>query len=255
MRPDTAVVSFLEQPARGSVAPPGWNSPPELAPRSSPAPPTSPAAPTLTPSSATASGAAAADAAVRWRMRAARIDNLIVYGGYLTVCLLLHWRVTSLAHLMWLGVAGVAYHFGLEVRDGQTLGKRRYGIRVVAVDGGPAGARAIAIRNVLRIVDSLPVSYLAGLLSMVRSGPSRRQRIGDIAAGTIVVAVDGRAARDGTPGWMLPVATIAAVIASALIVMTIAQVGYEPLSSRQASQLVTGCETSPSGAFPFACRH
>lgn len=206
---------------RGSVAPPGWNSPPEAA---SAPPPTVQA-----PSTAYGDAADAADAAVRWRVRAARIDNAIVYGAYLGACLLLHWRVASLAHLFWLGVVNVAYHFGLEARDGQTLGKRRYGIRVVAADGGPAGPRAIAIRSVLRLVDSMPVSYLSGLLSMVRTGPTRRQRIGDIVAGTIVVAVGGRAVRDGTPRWMLPVGTISAVIVSALTVITIAQAGHQGL--------------------------
>ena len=108
---------------------------------------------------------------MRRRVRAARIDNLIVYGGYLALCLALHWRVATVAHLFWLGVAGVVYHFALETRNGQTIGKRRYGIRVVAADGGPAGPRAIAVRSVLRIVDSLPVCYVSGLLSMVRTGP------------------------------------------------------------------------------------
>jgi uncharacterized RDD family membrane protein YckC len=207
-------VSFLEEPVRGSVAPPGWNAP------AVPAPPTA--------------AGEAADAAVRWRMRAARIDNAIVYGAYLAACALLDWRVLSVAHLFWLAVAGGVYRFALEARDGQTIGKRCYGIRVVAADGGPAGPRAIAIRSVLRIVDSLPVSYLAGLLSMARTGPARRQRIGDIAAGTIVVAVDGRAARDGTPGWMLSAATMAAVIVSALTLIAIAEVGLQPPGSLSA---------------------
>jgi len=151
----------------------------------------------------------AADAAVRWRVRAARIDSLIVYGAYLLVCLLLHWRVANATHLLWLAVAGVAYHFIFEARDGQTIGKRRYGIRVVAADGGPASPKAVAIRSVVRVIDSMPVCYVSGLISMLRTGPARRQRIGDIAAGTIVVAVDGRAASQGTPGWMLPAATLA----------------------------------------------
>jgi uncharacterized RDD family membrane protein YckC len=93
--------------------------------------------------------------AVRWRIRAARVDNLIVYGGYVLVCLLMHWRAAGLAHLFWLAVAGVAYHFVLESGDGQTSGKRRYGIRVLDAGGGPASPRAIAIRSLLRMVDCL----------------------------------------------------------------------------------------------------
>ncbi|MBV9606220.1 MAG: RDD family protein [Solirubrobacterales bacterium] len=190
----------------------------------------------------------AADAAVRWRMRAARVDNLLVYGGYLLACAVLHWRVATAAHLIWLAVAGVAYHFVLESRGGQTVGKRRYGIRVVAADGGPASARAIAIRSLVRVIDSLPVCYVSGLISMVRTGPARRQRIGDIAAGTIVVAVDGRAVRQGTPGWMLPVATIAAVIVSALTVIGIAEAGHQPIDSLQASEFIDQCQNSATGA-------
>lgn len=213
-------MSILEEPIRGSVAPPGWSSPPpDFVAQPLPVVP--------------ASGKAgqAADAAVRWRARAARIDNAIVYGAYLAVCALLHWQVASVAHLMGAGAASVVYRFGMEARDGQTIGKRRYGIRVVAIDGGPAGPRAIAIRSLLRMVDSLPVCYVVGLLSMLRTGPGRRQRLGDVAAGTIVVAVDGRAARDGTAEWMLPAATVAAVIVSALTVLMIAAVPQQSLKS------------------------
>lgn len=238
--PDMADVSFLDEPVRASIAPPGWSTPPELAP---PPPADAPVF-----DSRPALAGHAADAAVRWRVRAARIDSLIVYGAYLVVCLLLHWRVANATHLLWLAVAGVAYHFAFEARDGQTIGKRRYGIRVVAADGGPASPKAVAIRSVVRVVDSLPVCYVSGLISMLRTGPARRQRIGDIAAGTIVVAVDGRAASQGTPGWMLPAATLAAVAVSALSVIGIAQAGRRPIESLQASEFVAGCQNSAAGS-------
>jgi uncharacterized RDD family membrane protein YckC len=176
-------------------------------------------------------------------MRAARLDNLIVYGGYLLACLLLHWQVATIAHLICLAMAGAAYHFAFEARDGQTLGKRRYGIRVVAADGGPASPRAVAIRSVVRIVDSLPVCYLSGLISMLRTGPARRQRIGDIVAGTIVVAVDGRAARHGTPPWMLSVATLGAVVVSALSVIGVAEAGHD--TPRALNSLVPAPTAAP----------
>jgi uncharacterized RDD family membrane protein YckC len=239
-RPDTAEVSFFDEPVRASVAPPGWSTPPELAP------PPAVEAPALTPTLAVAGHPA--DAAVRWRVRAARIDGLIVYGAYLVMCLLLHWRVANATHLLWLAVGGVAYHFVFEARDGQTIGKRRYGIRVVAADRGPASAKAVAIRSVVRVFDSLPVCYVSGLISMLRTGPARRQRIGDIAAGTVVVAVDGRAASQGTPRWMLPAATLGAVIVSALSMIGIAEAGHRPIDSVQASEFVAGCQNSPAGA-------
>jgi uncharacterized RDD family membrane protein YckC len=74
------------------------------------------------------------------------------------------------------------YFFALESGEGQTVGKKLMKIRVVRADGRPAGMREIAVRTVLRVVDN----YLVGLIVMLATG-DRRQRIGDLAAGTIVV--------------------------------------------------------------------
>jgi uncharacterized RDD family membrane protein YckC len=185
---------------------------------------------------------------VRWRICAAFIDNVIVYGGYVALCAVLHWRVASVQHIWVPQLAGISYHFALESRDGQTLGKRRYGIRVVAVDGSPASARAIAVRSVLRIVDQLPVCYVSGLVSMVRTGPARRQRIGDVAAGTIVVSVDGQSLR-GTPGWMLPTAAVLAVLASAGSAFAIYNARTHLLTDTQRAEFIVGCENTPASRF------
>ena len=69
--------------------------------------------------------------------------------------------------------------------QGQTVGKRLYGLRVIRDDGAPAGFVAVLIRNVIRIVDFLPVFYGVGLLMIIFT--SRSQRLGDLAAGTYVV--------------------------------------------------------------------
>jgi uncharacterized RDD family membrane protein YckC len=69
--------------------------------------------------------------------------------------------------------------------NGQTIGKRMFGLRVIADDGAPAGFTAVLIRNLLRMVDFLPGFYGFGLLAIVVS--SRSQRLGDLAAGTFVV--------------------------------------------------------------------
>src|ERR1700722_1499660 len=157
-----------------SAPPPGWE-------------PRLPGALTAPPAPAQiAIGQPPAQAAVRWRIGAAVVDNLIVYGLYLLVCLLLHWQVATLEHVLILLLLDVLYHFVLESRDGQTIDKRHYGIRVVSLDDQPPSPKAIAMRSVLRIVDSLPVWYLSGLVNMVRTGPERRQRIGDVAAETKV---------------------------------------------------------------------
>ncbi len=77
----------------------------------------------------------------------------------------------------------------LELRwEGQTPGKRWIGIRVVAEDGTAAGNGAIVVRNVMRLVDILPGVYFVGLVAMLLS--EKHQRLGDLAAGTIVVAVE-----------------------------------------------------------------
>jgi hypothetical protein len=136
----------------------------------------------------------------------------------------------------------VAYHFGCEAHNGQTIGKRQYGLRVVSADGGQASARAIAIRTVLRFVDALPTCYLSGLVSVLRTGPARRQRIGDVAAQTMVVAVEGRAVDRGTPGWILPVSTIMALLMSALVIFGIAHGTSQPLSATDRAAFMTGCE-------------
>jgi uncharacterized RDD family membrane protein YckC len=69
--------------------------------------------------------------------------------------------------------------------NGQTLGKRMFGLRVIADDGAPAGFTAVLVRNLVRVVDFLPGFYGLGLLAIVVS--SRSQRLGDLAAGTFVV--------------------------------------------------------------------
>ncbi|HEU5287907.1 MAG TPA: RDD family protein [Candidatus Limnocylindria bacterium] len=69
--------------------------------------------------------------------------------------------------------------------QGQTVGKRMYGLRVIRDDGAPAGFIAVLIRNLLRIVDFLPALYGLGLLMVIVT--PRSQRLGDMAAGTYVV--------------------------------------------------------------------
>ena len=69
--------------------------------------------------------------------------------------------------------------------QGQTIGKRWFGLRVIRDDGAPAGFIAVLIRNLIRVVDFLPGFYGLGLLAVIVT--SRSQRLGDIAAGTYVV--------------------------------------------------------------------
>ncbi|HET8569286.1 MAG TPA: RDD family protein [Candidatus Limnocylindria bacterium] len=81
---------------------------------------------------------------------------------------------------------GWAYFIVLEwLWNGQTIGKRMFGLRVISADGRPAGFGALLVRNLIRVVDFLPALYGVGLAAVALS--PRSQRLGDLAAGTFVV--------------------------------------------------------------------
>lgn len=69
--------------------------------------------------------------------------------------------------------------------SGRTPGKRLTHLRVVRAQGGPVDFPASAVRNLLRPIDFLPFGYLVGVISIMLT--KRNQRLGDLAAGTLVV--------------------------------------------------------------------
>lgn len=71
------------------------------------------------------------------------------------------------------------------VLSGRTPGKLALGLRVVRDDGGPATLPDFALRNLLRTADWLPFGFAVGASCMLVD--HRLRRIGDLAAGTIVV--------------------------------------------------------------------
>lgn len=78
------------------------------------------------------------------------------------------------------------YHPVLEVlMQGQTPGKRIAGVRIVMEDGSLPGVMPLLIRNALRLLDSLPLCYVVGLVATMIT--RNAQRIGDLAAGTLLV--------------------------------------------------------------------
>jgi uncharacterized RDD family membrane protein YckC len=79
--------------------------------------------------------------------------------------------------------------------NGRTLGKMLFKLRVISTDGRPINGMQAALRNLLRLADTFPTP-ITGLICMTITG--RFQRIGDLAAGTMVI-VD-RARR---PPWDL----------------------------------------------------
>ena len=72
------------------------------------------------------------------------------------------------------------------VMNGQSPGKKAVKIRVVQEEGGGLPFSAIAIRNLLRVVDFLPIGYGIGVTAMFCT--KKVQRLGDLAAGTVIVS-------------------------------------------------------------------
>jgi uncharacterized RDD family membrane protein YckC len=71
------------------------------------------------------------------------------------------------------------------LREGQTIGKRAIGLRVIHANGTPVGWLASIVRNLMRTVDMLPVLYGCGAVAGLLDPQGRR--LGDMVAGTLVV--------------------------------------------------------------------
>lgn len=81
------------------------------------------------------------------------------------------------------------YPVGFEVlAGGQTPGKKLLGLRVLRADGAPVGWSRSTVRSLLAFADFLPFGFAAGLAAMLLG--RRCQRLGDLAAGTLVVHVE-----------------------------------------------------------------
>ncbi|HZX76088.1 RDD family protein [Lysobacter sp.] len=91
-------------------------------------------------------------------------------GFYAVVLFLVYWFYPVLFEAMW---------------NGRTPGKRALGLRVISANGAPVGWLAAFTRNLLRVVDMLPVAYATGLVSSLLDPWGRR--LGDMVAGTLVV--------------------------------------------------------------------
>ena len=126
---------------------------------------------------------------IDWHVRALLSGAWLLVAVYL---LDLTVRVRSHDALLSLLPAAVIYflyHPILEVAmRGRTPGKRMAGVRIVDRHGGIAGTAALLIRNVFRLIDSLPSFYVLGLATCILS--DHRVRIGDLAAGTLLVFDD-----------------------------------------------------------------
>jgi uncharacterized RDD family membrane protein YckC len=93
---------------------------------------------------------------------------------------------------LWIFVLTWGYFLLFEwLWHGQTPGKRLLGIRVIQWQGTSATFYQSAVRNILRVVDSLPIFYALGFC--VAACNRENRRLGDIAAGTLVVHTERKA--------------------------------------------------------------
>ena len=137
------------------------------------------------------------------RFLAGLTDNLILLGIYILLVLAFlglawvggmgfrrvvesigTWAIALLIAVIFLVYWGYFVFFEMAT-NGQSPGKRRLKIRVVKIDGGPITFTDIAIRNLLRPIDGLGGYVLAGIVMFVTE---RVQRLGDLAAGTVVIS-------------------------------------------------------------------
>ncbi len=117
-----------------------------------------------------------------------------VTGPLLVAAFLLYWFGTALLEAFW---------------NGQTIGKRVLQLRVIGADGTPLAGWQAVVRNLFRLLDFQPLLRLSWLPEPLASSPwlmtpmgtvglfatasnSRFQRLGDLAAGTIVVLEEPR---------------------------------------------------------------
>lgn len=116
------------------------------------------------------------------------IDAIIKFLGFFVAAIALQFLGTAGSGLFLIGLFAMfwLYNVLFEVfAGGATPGKKAMGLKVMNSNGTPVGWSGSVIRNLLRAVDVLPGCYLLGFLSVFFS--ARFQRLGDLAAGTIVV--------------------------------------------------------------------
>ncbi len=127
---------------------------------------------------------------VDWLVRllafaAMQIAMLLVTGTHLRVGR----AISSSTTLLFLFLIEWGYFVFFEgIWNGTTPGKRLVRLRVVKAGGYPLSFADAVLRNLLRAADFLPVGYLLGVLVM--AWDSRFARLGDRAAGTMVVIED-----------------------------------------------------------------
>jgi len=131
------------------------------------------------------------------RFMAALVDSLLIAILEVLVYLLMLLVITKFMEAQWtswliaiysliafLFLWGFYIFFEL-LWNGQSPGKRWVGLRVVRTDGMPITLVESLVRNLIRLLDFMPIAYGVGVVTMFINSQSRR--LGDLAAGTLVV--------------------------------------------------------------------
>jgi uncharacterized RDD family membrane protein YckC len=138
-------------------------------------------------------------ASIGSRFLALAVDSLIQAGATVAILLLAGLAVLisgrsvegagawalAVVILAWFLITQGYFAFFEAIWNGQTPGKRVIGLRVISVTGRPISVFEAILRNVVRIADQLPGIYAFGIISIFVT--ERNQRLGDLAAGTVVV--------------------------------------------------------------------
>jgi uncharacterized RDD family membrane protein YckC len=129
---------------------------------------------------------------IDWHIRLLLAGAWLLLAGFFLKLSLNARSHDALLSLLPAAVIYFLYHPILEVAmRGRTPGKRMAGLMLVDRSGGTAGTTALLIRNLFRLVDCMPALYVVGLVSCFFT--AQRVRIGDMAAGTLLVLDDAAA--------------------------------------------------------------
>src|SRR3954454_20637895 len=124
------------------------------------------------------------------RFMALLLDYLLCALVYLVVVLAALWLAGETAAAIILVTAVLVINVGYFTLfeawgGGRTPGKRATGLRVVTDGGGQVGLRASLIRKIIRLLEFAVLLYTPALISVLAT--QHNQRLGDLAAGTLVV--------------------------------------------------------------------
>lgn len=150
----------------------------------------------------------------------------------------------------WLLLTWLAYFTILEGLFGATVGKARMHLRVARQDRHRAGWRAVIGRNLLRPIDAFRSFYLVGFLVATRS--PLHQRLGDRAAGTIVIHASQLADPPLTRSQRWHRAGIVAALLAlfAVVCLAFSYFGRPAIAATEAMRR-TVVATEPVGTFHF----